>query len=255
MGVALCDPGPVTPAPAEIEFVRAHTRLTPASYVPELTLHQADDAIALWERTEERAGTRLAPPFWAFAWAGGQALARYLLDHPDLVAGRRVLDLAAGGGVVAVAAAKAGAAAVVATEIDPAALTALRLNAAANGVTITGVLGDVLDGPVDADLVTAGDIFYNREMATRMLAFLERAAAGGAAVLVGDPGRAYVPRERLTPVAVYPVPTTYALESAEVKTTTVWRLTTPLRPVAGSLACGCCVPRWRHWSAGRPTGG
>jgi predicted nicotinamide N-methyase len=206
------------------EFVRAQTRLAPPSFVPEVTLYQADDAIALWERTEALAGTRLAPPFWAFAWAGGQALARYLLDHPDLVAGRRVLDLAAGGGVVAVAAAKAGAARVVATEVDPAALIALRLNAAANEVTITGVLGDVLDGPADADVVTAGDVFYSREMAARMLAFLERAAAGGALVLVGDPGRAYVPRERLSRVAVYPVPTTHALENASEKLTTVWRL-------------------------------
>jgi predicted nicotinamide N-methyase len=205
-------------------FVLANTRLAPAPFVPEVRLHQADDAIALWERTEEVTGTRLAPPFWAFAWAGGQALARYLLDHPDLVAGRRVLDLAAGGGVVAVAAAKAGAATVVAAEIDPAALTALRLNAAANGVTVTGVLGDVLDGPAEADVVTAGDVFYNREMTARMLGFLARAAAGGALVLVGDPGRAYVPRDRLTEVAVYQVPTTAALENADVKPTTVFAL-------------------------------
>lgn len=210
-----------------LDFVRAHTRLTAPSYVPEVRLHLADDAIALWERTEEWAGTAQAPPFWAFAWAGGQALARYLLDHPDLVAGRRLLDLAAGGGVVSVAALRAGAAHVTATEIDPAALAALALNADANGGSVTAVLGDVLDDEVpDVDVVTAGDVFYSREMAARMLAYLRRCRAAGAAVLVGDPGRAYVPRDQLSALAVYEVPTTRALENAEIKTTTVWRLRT-----------------------------
>lgn len=223
------------------EFVRAHTRPAPASFVPEVTLRLADDAIALWERTEEVAGARLAPPFWAFAWAGGQALARYVLDHPDLVAGRRVLDLAAGGGVVAIAAAKAGAAAVTAVEIDPTALAALAINAAANEVRVDARLGDVLDGPPpDADVVTAGDVFYSREMAERMLAFLARAADRGALVMVGDPGRAYLPRERLTPLATYAVPTTYALENAEVKQATVWRLPAagPPRPGPGGPGPG-----------------
>jgi predicted nicotinamide N-methyase len=213
------------PDPDALAFVRAHTRLAALPFVPEVSLHLADDAIALWEHTERAAGTRLAPPFWAFAWAGGQALARYLLDHPDLVAGRTVLDLAAGGGVVSVAAAKAGAARVTAAEIDPAALAALALNASANGVTVTAVLGDILDAePPDADLITAGDVCYNRDMTARVLAFLSRAAARATDVLVGDPGRAYVPRDRLDALATYRVPTTYALESAEVKVTTVWQL-------------------------------
>jgi predicted nicotinamide N-methyase len=208
------------------DFVRAHTRPAPASFVPEVTLRLADDAIALWESTEEAAGGQLPPPFWAFAWAGGQALARYLLDHPDLVAGRRVLDLAAGGGIVSIAVAKAGAAVVTAVEIDPTALTALAINAAANAVAIDTALGDLLDDvpPPDIEVITAGDVFYSRQMADRVLAFLARAADRGALVLVGDPGRAYLPRERLTALATYDVPTTFALENAEVKQATVWRL-------------------------------
>ena len=195
-----------------------------ASAVPEIVLHQADDAIGLWERTELAAGgAQLPPPFWAFAWAGGQAVARYLLDHPDVVHGRRVLDLAAGGGVTAIAAALAGASAVTATEIDPAAVEALALNAALNHVTVDAVCRDVLDEPVpDVDVVTAGDVFYNRDMAARVLAFVQRAAATGGAVLVGDPGRAYVPRADLVELARYDIPVTLDLESAEIKATRVW---------------------------------
>ena len=195
-----------------------------ASAVPEIVLHQADDAIGLWERTELAAGgAQLPPPFWAFAWAGGQAVARYLLDHPDVVRGRRVLDLAAGGGVTAIAAALAGASAVTATEIDPAAVEALALNAALNHVTVDAVCRDVLDEPVpDVDVVTAGDVFYNRDMAARVLAFVQRAAATGGAVLVGDPGRAYVPRADLVELARYDIPVTIDLESAEIKATRVW---------------------------------
>jgi len=195
-----------------------------ASAVPEIVLHQADDAIGLWERTELAAGgAQLSPPFWAFAWAGGQAVARYLLDHPDVVRGRRVLDLAAGGGVTAIAAALAGASAVTATEIDPAAVEALALNAALNHVAVDAVCRDVLDEPVpDVDVVTAGDVFYNRDMAARVLAFVQRAAATGVAVLVGDPGRAYVPRADLVELARYDIPVTLDLESAEIKATRVW---------------------------------
>jgi predicted nicotinamide N-methyase len=205
-------------------FVRRHTTVRAAAAVPEIVLHQADDAIGLWERTELAAGgAQLPPPFWAFAWAGGQAVARYLIDHPDVVRGRRVLDLAAGGGVTAIAAALAGASAVTATEIDPAAVEALALNAALNHVTVAAVCRDVLDEPVpDVDVVTAGDVFYNREMAARVLTFLERAAATGVAVLVGDPGRAYVPRDELVELARYDIPVTHDLESAEIKATRVW---------------------------------
>jgi predicted nicotinamide N-methyase len=150
-------------------------------------------------------------------------VARYLLDHPDVVRGRRVLDLAAGGGVTAIAAALAGASAVTATEIDPAAVEALALNAALNHVTVDAVCRDVLDEPVpDVDVVTAGDVFYNRGMAARVLAFVERAAVTGVAVLVGDPGRAYVPRADLVELARYDIPVTHDLESAEIKATRVW---------------------------------
>jgi predicted nicotinamide N-methyase len=205
-------------------FVLQHTTPRAASAVAEIVLHQADDAITLWERTELAAGgAQLPPPFWAFAWAGGQAVARYLLDNPDRVRGRRVLDLAAGGGVVAIAARLAGARVVTATDIDPAAIAAIALNAAANHVTVDALCADVLDDPVpDVDVVTAGDVFYNRDLAARMLAYLTRAAAAGADVLVGDPGRAYVPHADLVELAAYDIPTTHDLESTETKRTRVW---------------------------------
>jgi predicted nicotinamide N-methyase len=194
--------------------------------VPEITLHLAGDIFDLWERTEHDASrAELPPPFWAFPWAGGQALARYLLDHPEHVAGRAVLDLAAGSGLVAIAAAKAGAAAVTPSETDPLAFTAIELNSEANGVTLEATLGDVLGGAAAGnDLVLVGDAFYERAMAERLLPFLERARASGAVVLVGDPGRAYLPRDRFEAVARYDVPVSRALEDADVKRTTVWRL-------------------------------
>jgi len=207
------------------DFVRAHTRLLPAPFVPEVRLHLADEAIPLWERTEQERGDRQPPPFWAFAWAGGQALARYILDHPDTVRGHTVFDLAAGSGLVAIAAALAGATAVTANEIDGYAEAAIAINAAANGTAVTTVLGDVLDGPAPAaDVVLAGDVFYSRPMAERVLPFLRRTRTGGARVLVGDPGRAYLPHDSFQAVATYPVPVPYDLESTEVKPTTVWTL-------------------------------
>jgi predicted nicotinamide N-methyase len=207
-------------------FVAANTRVAAAPFVPEVRLHLADEPIELWERTERDGdGDQLPPPFWAFAWAGGQAVARHLLDHPALVAGRRVLDVAAGSGLVAVAAMLAGARSVTASEVDPLAVAAIGLNAAVNRVPVTARLGDLLDGDGgDAEVVTAGDVFYSRDMARRVLAFLERAARRGADVLVGDPGRAYLPGERLVPVAGYDVPVIAALEDAPVKRATVWRL-------------------------------
>ena len=208
------------------DFVRAHTALGVPPYLPELRLHLASDAFTLWERTEEELGGGVvtAPPFWAFPWAGGQALARHLLDHPELVRGRTVLDLAAGSGLVAIAAAKCGAAGVTANEIDPYAGAAIALNAEANHVSVAVRLRDLLDGPADADVVLAGDVFYSREMAGRVLAFLERARACGTRVLVGDPGRAYLPRRQLSEVATYDVPVVRALEDAQVKRASVWRL-------------------------------
>lgn len=184
-------------------------RLVPTPFVPEVRLHLAEDAIVWWARMEAAAGHALPAPYWASAWAGGQALARHLLDHPDLVAGRRVLDLATGSGLVAIAAAMAGAAEVIANDIDPYAVAAVTLNARANGVSIDATGDDLLDSTdVKADLVVAGDVFYDRAMADRMLPFLQRIAATGADVLVGDPGRGHLPEDRLELLADYPVPTT-----------------------------------------------
>lgn len=209
-------------------FVREHTGVARVPFVAELVTHTAAEAIPLWEETEARDGRPgLAPPFWAFPWAGGQALARYVLDHPAMVRGRRVLDLASGSGIVALAACRAGATHVIANEIDPYADAAIGLNAAANGLSVERRLGDLLDSAVSAstaDVVLAGDVFYSEEMAARMLAFMRRASGYGAVVLVGDPGRTYVPRDAFDEVAVYDVPVIRDLEDTDVKRTTVWRL-------------------------------
>ncbi|MEU4688056.1 50S ribosomal protein L11 methyltransferase [Actinoplanes sp. NPDC023714] len=205
------------------EFVLAHTALLPVPFVPEISLWQAEEPIALWEATEA-AGASQPPPFWAFAWAGGQALARHILDEPDLVSGRSVLDLATGSGLVAVAAARAGAAPVTANDIDPLSLAAAETNARANNVTINPVEADLLDSDHKYGVVLAGDVFYSREMAARVLPFLRRAAGRGSLVLVGDPGRAYLP-EGLIKRAVYDVPVNEALESVAIRRTTVWQVT------------------------------
>jgi predicted nicotinamide N-methyase len=192
-----------------------------APLVGEVTLLLADDIHRTWSRTDEE-----APPFWAFAWAGGQALARHVLDHPDVVAGRRVLDLASGSGIVAIAAALAGAAHVVASDSDARARVATRRNAALNGVTLD-VVGDLVgaeaDADLDVDVVLAGDVFYEQPMARLMLGFLDEAAGVGVDVLVGDPGREYLPRRRVTPLATYDVPGTGDLEGRAVTPTTVHR--------------------------------
>jgi predicted nicotinamide N-methyase len=216
------------PEPSTPEIIRTGTRLRPVPLAPEIQLHQASDPIALWQRTELAAGrTGLAPPFWAFAWAGGQALARYLLDHPEAVRGRPAIDIASGSGLVAIAAAKAGAAAVTAYDIDPLAAAAIRMNAAANGVAVLAVCADVLDqdGPPSpgAGAVLAADAFYERDLAGNVMRFLERATPR-TAVLVGDLGRAHLPRDRLTPLATYDVPGLSALEESDIKRTTVWTL-------------------------------
>jgi predicted nicotinamide N-methyase len=206
-----------------LEFVRANTVLSPVPFVPEVLLHQAEDLITLWEAAETAGGAQPAP-FWAFAWAGGQALARHVLDDPDLVAGRSVLDLATGSGLVAVAAARAGGKPVTANDIDPLSLAATQANAVANGVRVETVEADILDGDERFGVVLAGDVFYSREMAGRVLPFLRRAAGRGALVLVGDPGRAYLP-EGLIERAVYDVPVVEELESMPVRRTTVWQVT------------------------------
>ncbi|NLT56909.1 MAG: methyltransferase [Actinomycetales bacterium] len=231
----LPSPGGGTVPEADRRFVRETTRRGTVPLLPEVTLHLADDPIALWERTEERAGvTDSPPPFWAFAWAGGQALARHLLDDPAVVRGRAVLDLAAGSGLVAVAAALCGAGPVVANEIEPLAAAAITLNAEANGVTVIPVLADLLDAGRhdisghdisldDIDVVLAGDVCYDRRMTARVVPFLDRMARRGATVLLGDPGRAYLPRERLEVLTGYDVPVTRELEDVDVRRTSVCR--------------------------------
>jgi predicted nicotinamide N-methyase len=210
-------------------FIRANTRLRPVPLTPEISLHLADEAVPLWQKTEEDLATiGLPPPFWAFAWAGGQALARYLLDHPGEVAGRRVLDVGAGSGLVAIAAAKAGAASVIAADIDGFAETAVALNAAVNGVRIDYLGVDLLAGSAvassDYDAALVGDLFYERDTADRVLAFLLPCASAGMRVLIGDPGRAYLPKQRLTRLAEYSVPVTRDLEDNEIKRTAVFAL-------------------------------
>jgi predicted nicotinamide N-methyase len=215
-------------------LVRSATRLALVPFVPEVRLRTAAEPFGLWDRTE-----RDAPPFWAFPWAGGQGLARYVLDHPDMVAGRRVLDVASGSGLVAIAAAKAGAAAVLAGDIDDNALAVIALNAAANSVPavtpcrldldVVGLDpggwpgGDDAGGPVP-DLVLAADVCYQRELAATALRFLRAARRAGADVLLADPGRAFLPRAALTVVAAYQVPVLTVLEDAPVKPVTIYRL-------------------------------
>ena len=201
----------------------AAATLLPTPLVPEVSLYCAENAYDVWSLTDD--GDESAPmPFWSFPWAGGQALARYILDHPGVVAGRRVLDLAAGSGLVAIAAALAGAGDVTANDIDPYAAAAQEMNAKANGVQITTLMADLLDTETDADVVLAGDVCYERDLSDRMLAFLARAQDRGAHVLLGDPGRTYLPRERLAEVASYDVPTTLVLEDQQTKRTTIWTL-------------------------------
>ena len=193
-------------------------------HVPEITLRLADEAHALWAKTEEElAEIGLPPPFWAFAWAGGQGLARYVLDNPVLVQGRTVLDFASGSGLVGIAAAMAGAAQVTAADIDPFCATAIRINADANGVAVTSRIDDIVGLDDGWDVVLAGDVFYQRDMVERLIPWFDALKARGADIVVGDPGRAYLPRQRLEALATYEVAVTRALEDAEVKRTTVWR--------------------------------
>ncbi len=210
-----------------VAFIRANTRLLPVPLVPEIMLYVADEAVPLWSKTEEELGEAgLPPPFWAFAWAGGQALARFVIDHPEHVAGKTVIDLASGSGLVAIAAMKAGANSVLAYDIDAFARTAIALNAAENGVRINARSDDLLDGLVapEAQTILAGDIFYERDTAERAFAFLSAQAASGASVLIGDPGRSYLPKGKLRKLTEYRVPVTRDLEDAEIKNTAVWTL-------------------------------
>jgi predicted nicotinamide N-methyase len=208
------------------QFILSNTRLLAVPLVPELRLHLAEESLAIWRRTEEELGRmNVPPPWWAFAWAGGQALARYVLDNPALAAGRRVLDLGAGSGLGGIAAMRAGAARVLAADTDRFALAAIRLNAAANDVALQATGDDLLAAPPSGfELVLVGDLFYERTLAERVLACIEAVRTQGAAVLVGDPRRSYFPSERFAPVAEYSVPVTRDLEDMEIKHTCVWRL-------------------------------
>ena len=208
-------------------FIRDNTRLMSPPLVPEIALHLAEESLPIWRKTEEELGEmNVPPPYWAFAWAGGQALSRFLLDNPAQVAGRAVLDLGCGSGLAGIAALKAGARSALAADIDALALVAAHLNAEANGVALRTTADDLLAAPPDPAfaVVLVGDLFYERGLAGLVLAYAERASAGGALVLVGDPERSYFPRERFERAAEYRVPVTRELEDAEIKRTAVWRL-------------------------------
>ena len=217
------------PEPSLLKIILTSAELSSVPLVPEIQIYQASEPISLWEDTERAKGvTGLDPPFWAFAWAGGRALARYLLDHPAVVRGRRVIDIASGSGLVAIAAAKAGAADVTAYDIDPLAAAAVTVNARANKVAVASVCADLLgdDGPRAAagDLVLVADAFYERDLADKVMSFLERAHQCGAAALAGDFGRTYLPRDRLVSLATYDVPGLLVLEGTDIKRTTIWTL-------------------------------
>ena len=210
----------------EALFIQANAKLLTVPLVPEIPLYLAEESMPIWQKTEEELGQmNVPPPYWAFAWAGGQALARYLLDNAALVAGRTVLDLGAGSGLTSVAAMKAGAASVLAADIDRYALAAIALNGEANRVRIETTDADLLAAvPGAFDAVLVGDMFYERDLAERALAFVETARTSGAEVLVGDPRRSYFPKERFRKIAEYSVPVTRDLEDMEIKHTAVWQL-------------------------------
>lgn len=208
------------------QFILDNTSVLTPPLVPEVKLHLAHEAVPLWQKTEEELGQMgLPPPFWAFAWAGGQALARYVLDEPALVSGRSVLDMATGSGLVAIAAAKAGAQSVTATEIDAFAIHAAEMNAALNNVSLTLLQEDLLlKPPPAAEVIFVGDLFYEKHLAERCFAWLQLAQGNGSTVLIGDPGRSYLPQDKLEKLAAYNVPVTRDLEDAEIKRSAVWRL-------------------------------
>jgi predicted nicotinamide N-methyase len=206
------------------DFILANTRLIAPPLTPEIRLQLADEAVPIWKKTEEEIGAMgLPPPFWAFAWAGGQALARYVLDHAHLVKGRRVLDFASGSGLIAIAAAKAGAAEVTASDIDAFAIAAIEANAAGNGVAVKPRLEDLIGVDDDWAVVLAGDIAYEKDFAGAAMEWLASLASRGATVLIGDPRRSYLPLDRLECVIEYSVPVTRELEDSEIKRTGVFR--------------------------------
>jgi predicted nicotinamide N-methyase len=215
--------GPGTTDPPA--FIRAQTTLVAPPLTPEIRLHLATEITPIWEATEASlAAMNLPPPYWAFAWPGGQALTRFLIDHPDWVKGKRVLDFAAGSGLSAIGAAKAGAASVQAAEIDDLALAAIALNARGNDVAVDLVRDDLIGVEPRWDVVLAGDVCYERPMAERVIAWFRALAGRGVAILMGDPGRAYLPQSGLVELARYQVPTSLELEDRTLRETIVWRL-------------------------------
>jgi predicted nicotinamide N-methyase len=215
--------------PADAEgFIRANTALEAPAMVPEFRLWLASEYVPIWQATETWLEEQnVDPPYWAFCWPGGQAIARYLLDNPILVEGLRVIDFAAGSGVSSLAAARAGAASVVANDIDALSLVAARLNARANDLAFDVSREDWLAGPEgapDADIVIAGDVCYERDMSTRALAWLRGHARLGRLVLLGDPGRNYFSAQGLEERARYDIPTSLQLENRGMRETVVWRV-------------------------------
>jgi len=211
---------------ARERFIRQNAEIVSPALIPEIRLHLATESVPLWQKTEEELGALgLPPPFWAFAWAGGQGLARYILDHRRIVRQRSIIDLAAGSGLVAIAAAIAGADAVTAADIDEFARAAMKINFALNDVSITITGDDLLQAPAPhCDVILVGDLFYERTLAERTFAWLRRAEREGIEVLIGDPGRSYLPMDRLVRIAEYSVPVTRDLEDAELKRSAVWQL-------------------------------
>lgn len=206
-------------------FIRENTLPMSPPLVPEIKLHLAEETLPIWLKTEEELQRlNVDPPYWAFAWAGGQALARYVLDNPSVVRGKRVLDLGSGSGLVAIAACRAGAASAMAADVDPLALTAAELNGTLNGVTLATTTSDILtSAPGIYDVVLVGDLFYEAPLAKKVLTFVEANASAGVSVLVGDPRRSYFPLDRFEKLAEYSVPVTRQLEDAEIKWTAIWR--------------------------------
>lgn len=212
-------------SPGARSFIEANTNWLTPPHVPEITLRLAAEIYPIWRMTEEQLSEKgLPPPYWAFAWAGGQAVARYLLDHPTLVKGRSVADIGSGSGLCAIAAALSGALAVTASDIDPFAVDAMVLNAARAGVEIGATGADLIDVDEGWDVVLIGDLFYEAPLAARVEAWARRLSQRGAVVLVGDPGRHYLPKTGMTRLATYEVPTTRELEDLEVRRTSVFRM-------------------------------
>jgi len=215
-------------------FIRANTQLMPPPLVPELRLHLASEVVPLWRKTEEELEAEgIPPPFWAFAWAGGQALARYVLDHPEIVHGKSVLDFGAGSGLIGIAATKAGAKSVLCADIDRFAAAAVALNAEANAAAVSATDEDVIGQDSAWDVILVGDMCYERPLADRILQWLKDRTNAGTAVFIGDPGRSYFPKSGVETLETYRVETTRELEDREIRQTGVYRLLAEARPGAG----------------------